>query len=326
MYTVYIYFTDILMCTVQERLSTVHIPKPIIKWVGGKTQILNKILEQVPCEINNYHEIFLGGGSVLLGVLSCVKSGHITVGKNIYAYDLNEQLISMYQNIQSNWEALYEEIEKIVREYNTCGNNNTDICRQPKDLDEALKCKENYYYWIRSKYNQMDTLMKNTLVGSAMFIFLNKTCFRGVYRVGPSGFNVSYGYYKNPEIINYNHLKEIHELIQGVVFVHSDCVESLKNVCSNDYVYLDPPYAPETSTSFVAYTEQGFSIGKHCELFGLIRGLGKDIRISMSNADVKLVRDNFPSDEYHVETVVCKRTINSKNPKMVTNEVIVRNY
>lgn len=170
----------------------------------------------------------------------------------------------------------------------------------------------------------MSREMKNTSVGSAMFIFLNKTCFRGVFRMGPSGFNVSYGHYSNPEIINYDHLKEIHELLQGVVFVHSDCLESLKNVAPGDFVYLDPPYAPETRTSFVGYTEQGFS--KHIELFKSIHELKNDTLIMMSNSDVELVRDNFPTDKYNVMPIICKRTINSKNPKMITNEIIVKNY
>lgn len=107
----------------KDSISTVKVLKPLIKWVGGKTQILDKVLEQFPREMENYHEIFLGGGSVLLGLLSNVKNKIIKVNKNIYAYDLNEPLISVYKNIQTNHQMVYTEIRKIIEEFYTCGNN-----------------------------------------------------------------------------------------------------------------------------------------------------------------------------------------------------------
>ena len=123
--------------------------------------------------------------------------------------------------------------------------------------------KENYYYWIRSQYNLLNSEEKKSIIGSSMFIFLNKTCFRGVFRVGPRGFNVPYGHYNNPEIINKEHLDKIHNLIQNVIFECSDFSNSLLNVQNGDYLYLDPPYAPEKETSFVGYTENGFNINNH---------------------------------------------------------------
>ena len=300
-------------------------PKPILKWVGGKTQVLDKLIIEFPIDINNYREMFLGGGSVLLTLLSYVKNGIIKIHGNIYAYDLNEPLIYIYKNIQSNHNEIYNETQKLITEFNSCGDG--EINRTPKNIDEAKISKENYYYWIRSEYNKLSFTDKKTTIGSAMFIFLNKTCFRGVFRVGPKGFNVPYGHYNNPEIINKEHLDEIHELIQNVIFECCDFNTSLNSIESNDYVYLDPPYAPETDTSFVGYTENGFNIDNHNNLFQLIHKLTEtNKKMMLSNADVSLVRDNFTNEKYNITSILCKRAINSKNPQAKAKEVIIKNY
>jgi DNA adenine methylase len=303
----------------------IHIPKPILKWVGGKTQIIDKLITDFPIEINNYREIFLGGGSVLLTLLSYVKSGIIKIQGNIYAYDLNEPLIYIYKNIQTHHNELYDVLQNIITDFNECGNG--EINRTPTNIKEAKIAKENYYYWIRSEYNKLCLNDKKSILGSAMFIFLNKTCFRGVFRVGPKGFNVPYGHYNNPEIINKEHLEEIHNLIQNVIFECYDFNTSLTIVEPNDFVYLDPPYAPETDSSFVGYTENGFNIENHNNLFKLIHILtNTNKKIMLSNADVSLVRENFTNEKYSILSILCKRSINSKNPDAKTKEVIIKNY
>ena len=303
----------------------INVPKPILKWVGGKTQILDKLIVEFPAEINNYREIFLGGGSVLLTLLTYIKRGIIKIHGNIYAYDLNEQLIYLYKNIQSNHTKLYNEIQCLITEFNSCDTG--EINRAPKTLADAKIAKENYYYWTRREYNKLNVAEKNSPKGSAMFIFLNKTCFRGVFRVGPNGFNVPYGHYNNPEIINQAHLHEIHQLIQNVIFECCDFNISLNNVESNDYIYLDPPYAPETNTSFVGYTTKGFNIDNHNNLFKLIHNLTEtNTKLMLSNADVGLIRDNFTSEKYKITSILCKRAINSKNPEAKAKEVIIKNY
>jgi len=305
--------------------NDINIIKPILKWVGGKTQILDKLINEFPIEINNYHEIFLGGGSVLLTVLLYIKNNIIKLHGNIYAYDINEQLIYVYKNIQSNHNKLYNEIQKIIIEFNLCGTG--ELNRNPKNIEEALLSKENYYYWIRNKYNKLNNSDKNTINGSALFIFLNKTCFRGVFRIGPNGFNVPYGHYKNPEIINKNHLDNIHDLIQNVIFNCCDFTTSLNNIVKNDYIYLDPPYAPEIATSFVGYTKNGFSIDNHNNLFTILHKLTEnENKIMLSNSDVKFVRENFTNKKYNIISILCKRSINSKNPESKTKEVIIKNY
>ena len=301
----------------------INIPKPILKWVGGKTQIMDKLIMDFPVKMNNYREIFLGGGSVLLTLLSYIKNGIIKVEGNIYAYDLNEPLIYLYKNIQMYHNELYDMLQTIIKDFNDCGDG--EINRKSKNITEAKIAKENYYYWIRSEYNKLTD--KKSILCSAMFIFLNKTCFRGVFRVGPNGFNVPFGHYKNPEIINKEHLEEIHHLIQNVIFECCDFNTSLTFAEPNDFIYLDPPYAPETETSFVGYTENGFKIENHINLFNLIHNLTEsNKKIMLSNADVSLVNENFTNEKYNISSILCKRAINSKNPESKTKEVIIKNY
>ncbi len=336
--------------TIRKKLN---ITKPIIKWVGGKTQIIDKIIDEYTTTITNYHEICLGGGSVLLALLSYKKAGHIHITGTINAYDINETLISLYKNIQSNHNELYTTLTTIINEFNTCKNDEKSILnRKPKNLEEAMTKSENYYYWSRIKYNKLYGIEKNGMLGTALFIFLNKTCFRGVYRVGPNGFNVPYGNYSQPEIINKEHLQEVHELIQGVIFTHCDfsvslqrCINNCINNCiddsnvnssnvnssnvanSVDFIYIDPPYAPENRKSFVGYNKDGFDLTQHIKLFTLCKELNtKKIKFIMSNSDVDLIKEHFQSEIYNIQYITAKRSINSKKPGSKTKEVIIKNF
>lgn len=306
-------------------LSKNQIPKPILKWVGGKTQILDKLMIEFPPIMNNYHELFLGGGSVLIALLSYIKAGNIKVNGKIYAYDANEPLIYVYKNIQKKPKELYDSIKIIVAEMNSCTGD--IVNRKPNTLVEAKTSKESYYYWIRHQYNKLKDNEKITILGSSLFILLNKTCFRGIFRVGPNGYNVPFGHNKNPEVINEEHLFEIHHLIENVIFESSLFEKSIVNAMENDFIYMDPPYAPETNTSFVGYTANGFNHEQHVGLFNLCKTLKeKKIRMIMSNANVELVRNHFPNNEYNTNSILCKRLINSKNPDAKVSEVIIKNY
>jgi DNA adenine methylase len=292
--------------------------KPIIKWVGGKTQIIDKIMEHFPTNINNYHELFLGGGSVLLALLSLQADNKIKINGSINAYDINPIIINMFINIRDNPLEIYKYIKKLIFHFNKISINNGN--RKIKHTNE-ITSKESFYYWLRYKFNKLK-IKESSIRVSAIFIFLNKTCFRGVYREGPNGFNVPYGNYNNPEIINKKHLIELSKLIQNVNFYNMGFEESFKNVSVQDFVYLDPPYAPINSTSFVGYVADGFNIDKHKKLFELTKSIiNKNCKFIMSNADVDLVKDSFK--DYQIITILCKRSINSKNPESKVNEVLI---
>ena len=296
--------------------------KPILKWVGGKTQILKEVFQKFPTTIENYYEICLGGGSVLFELLQKIKAGDIELRGKIYAYDVNKTLIYVYKNIQSHCDELYSTIQTLIKEYNSCKNIGI-INRAPETKEEANLQKENYYYWTRKRFNMLED--QTTIEASAMLIFLNKTCFRGLYRCGPNGFNVPYGHYKNPEIINESHLKQVEEIIKNVEFISEDFETSMDSPTGNDFVYIDPPYAPETINSFVGYTEKGFTDLDHKKLFQKCYDLSKrNVKWLMSNANVPIIDTCFPDSTYDKTIILCKRAINAKNPGKKTKEVLIR--
>ena len=298
----------------------VTIQKPFLKWVGGKTQLVKAIIPIIPRNMENYHELFLGGGSVLFAVLSLKKQNEINIKGNIYAYDVNYALIQVYNDIKYNKDRLYSYINKYINEYNSIKGDVINRC--PDTIEEAKTSKESYYYWLRKRYNTLD---KNTIERSALFMIINKTCFRGMYREGPNGYNVPYGHYKRtPTIITKSELDTISELIQEVEFIHSDFTDSIERISDGDFVYLDPPYAPETSKSFVGYVAGGFNLEQHESLFTSIKNK-ENVKFLMSNAKVELVVNHFKDKKYTCEEIVARRAIHSKNPGSTTIEVLIYN-
>ena len=296
------------------------IQKPFLKWVGGKTQIIDAVLSKFPSEMENYHEVFLGGGSVLLALLSLQKQGKITIKNKIYAYDINKQLINVYKHIQKDKDSLYHYITEYMDIYESLSG--TVVNRKPITIDEAKTSKESYYYWMRSKFNTIDT---ESIECSALFMIINKTCFRGMYREGPNGYNVPYGHYKKtPTVITKNDLVYISDLIKDVEFIHSDFIVSITSIQSGDFVYLDPPYAPENTKSFVGYVADGFDLDMHKTLFAEIKKMAAhNIKFLLSNAKVELVTEEFK--EFASEDIVARRAINSKKPGSTTTEVLIYN-
>jgi DNA adenine methylase len=158
--------------------------------------------------------------------------------RGIYAYDPNEPLIHVYKNIQTSHVELYDAVQTVVAELGSC---NGDVNRKPATIESHNVKGE--LLLDASVYNAMSPFEQTSVYGSALFIFLNKTCFRGLFRTGPNGFN-SVRTLHGTEIVNRDHLAEIHELIQPVVFGCAGFAESLTTAEPGDFVYLDPPYAP----------------------------------------------------------------------------------
>jgi len=285
---------------------------------------MNEVLALYPTHMNNYIEPFLGGGSVLLGVLSLRQQGKIQIDGNLYASDSNPNTIGLYQNIQSHCEELITALQEIVAIYTTIQGD--IVNRKATTLDEALTSRESYYYWTRSTFNALLKEEKVSPRGSAMLLFLNKTCFRGVYREGPHGLNVPFEKQnQNQTVFDAAHLRQISEWIQGVRFHCQGFEESMANAAVGDVVYLDPPYAPETATSFVGYNADGFSGQKHALLFDMTHKLAeKGVKVIMSNADVPLVRKAFGAP-YLTQVISVRRAIHSKKPESKTNEVLITN-
>jgi len=278
--------------------------KPFLKWVGGKTQILGEVFSHFPKTMANYHEPFLGGGSVLLALLSKVRAGEIELTGGVFASDANSGLINLYQHVQSNMSELVPALKELSSGYNQCIN------------------KETFYYLIRARFTALQNDDRYTASAAAMFLFLNKTCFRGLYREGPNGFNVPFGHYPAPSVFDEAELTAVSDLIQGVEFACQDIQHSLLGVGRDDFIYLDPPYAPETATSFVGYTSNGFTLEDHRILFARIKSLTLT-KFLLSNADVPLVTEAFAG--YQKKVVVARRAINSKKPESRTKEVLIWN-
>lgn len=280
-------------------------PKPLLKWVGGKTKLLDAVLRKFPRTMRNYREPFVGGGSVLFAVLQNVARGDIVVEGAIFASDTNASLIAFYQNVQAHPIELAREIAQLSDQY----------------ASVAMQSKESLYYWIRAQYN---TNSKDSLESSAQFLFLNKTCFRGLFREGPRGFNVPFGNYVNIEFASEETLVAASEILRPVVFAVSEFAPVLAEALPRDFVYMDPPYMPESITSFVKYTAAGFPLTQHMALFTLSRDMAdRGIGWTMSNADVPEVRAAFINEKFSVEGIECRRAINSKNPAATAREVII---
>jgi len=309
-------------------LSNCDLVKPPLKWVGGKTQILDEVIKNIPRRIKNYYEPFLGGGSVLLAVLSHAKATNMTIEGKLIAGDTNENVIALYKNIQQNLPALLAQLATLTSIFSKCpvveGGN-----REPTSTADAITSKESYYYWIRKAFNEIQGDDRKSPAASAMFLFLNKTGFRGVYREGPRGYNVPFGHYKNAGIYEEAHLRAVSELLASrqVEFIHTPFTQFFQThkPRPGDFVYLDPPYAPSDKKSFVAYNKGGFNEADHKALFAACHTLRtNDVSFLLSNSDVDMVTKEFPEADYETHVLSCRRAIHSTDPSQRANEVLIR--
>lgn len=272
---------------------------PVLKWVGGKRQLLPEIIKYVPENYTVYYEPFVGGGALLFELQP----------KKAIVNDLNSQLIDLYKVIKFNVDDLIEELSDNNKYENTQENY-----YKIRELDRKTE-----------KYNKLTTIEK-----SARIIYLNKTCYNGLYRVNSAGeFNSPFGSYKNPSILNKPILKAVSKYFNDsdIIFKNEDFETSLKGIKKGAFVYFDPPYAPISNTAnFTGYNEAGFGKNEQIRLKKLCDELDeKGVKFLLSNSECEFIRELYGN--YEIIPVRAKRTINSKaDCRGEVGEVLIRNY
>ena len=295
-----------------------EIAKPFVKWAGGKSSLIPQITKYFPFELKNgqiekYVEPFVGGGAVLIDILQKYDV------KQAYAFDINKDLINCYNVIKYKVEDLILKLDKKEKEFLAL------------DKDERQK----YFYDIRTEYNSYLLDNEIDVKRASEFIFLNRTCFNGLYRVNKNGkFNVPCGKYKNPTICDSNNLRNLSKLLQNVVFAYGDYKESEKLVDENTFVYFDPPYRPLSVTSgFTSYTKEDFNDENQKELAEYYNKLNlKNAKLMLSNSNPKNTNenDNFFEKIYkgfNINEVSAKRMINANaKGRGEISELLITNY
>jgi len=269
-------------------------PKPFVKWAGGKTQLLDKLYENIPETFNTYYEPFLGGGALFFFLYS-----NGLISKAILS-DLNDELINAYLVIKSK---VYDLIEELKR-------------------DNFYINEKKRYYEIRS-WEPEDPVQR-----AARFIYLNKTAYNGLYRVNRQGkFNVPFGRYKNPKILDEENLLAVHEALQIADIFVSDFEEAVKSAKSKDFIYFDPPYQPLSKTSnFTSYTKNAFSKIEQIRLSKVFKKLhNQGCYVLLSNSYTSFIKMLY--SEFTIITVYARRAINSKaDGRKPIAEVLIKNY
>lgn len=272
--------------------------KPFIKWAGGKSQLLDIIREKYPKQINKYCEPFVGGGAVLLDILANYSP------KEVMINDINPELTNVYIQIRDNVSEVITILAKMQEEF------------WNKDTDDRKK----YYINVRTRFNELIKADAQTVEKAALFIFLNKTCFNGLYRVNSKGlYNVPMGSYKKPPICDEKNLRLVSKLIENVEINCGDYSQCEEFIDENTFVYIDPPYRPLNETSsFTSYAKAEFGDEQQIELGRFIETISyKGACIVASNSDPKNTDedDNFFDEIYHgfvINRIKATRMINSK--------------
>lgn len=292
--------------------------KPFLKWAGGKTQLMDIILQNLPhCNIGTFIEPFIGSGAVAFRMLSLYPDIRVIIN------DINSDLINVYRVIKENVTGLITELKLLEKEYNT---------------SQDLECKKEFFYEIRNEYNKRDSSYKGVSIRNASyFIFLNKTCFNGLYRVNSkNGFNVPFGKYSNPCICNENLLNIDSSLLQRAIILNGDysLTFDYASLDGDTLFYFDPPYKPISATSnFNSYSADTFDDTQQIRLKDFCDKLSSNnIKFILSNSDPKSVdakNDFFDIlyKEYQIQRVNAKRNINSKgNARGEIKELLICNY
>jgi DNA adenine methylase len=275
--------------------------KPYLKWAGGKRQLLTEIRKYFPKSVNNYtyFEPFIGAGAVFFELQP----------KKAVINDFNEQLILTYNAIKDN----VEDLIKLLKKYKNSNN-------------------EDYFYEIRNmdrdevKFKKLSNVEK-----SARLIFLNKTCFNGLYRVNSQGlFNVPYGKYRNPAICEEIVLRQISEYLNSneITIVSNDFEYAVSTANTKSFIYFDPPYHSPDKTNFTGYQAGGFDEDEQERLRNtIIKMTNRGVKCLLSNSDTEYIRTLYNYEYFEIISVQAKRVINSDSAcRGVVNELLIKNW
>ena len=270
---------------------------PFVKRAGGKRQLIPQIRERMPEKYNDYYEPFIGGGAVIFDLLPA----------NALINDINKALINTYRIICNESDAFLKEVNRL-----------------DNDMWEDGK---KYYYSIREHYN--DKLMRSEydVELAALFVFINKHCFNGLYRVNGKGlFNVPYNNSRRVSV-DEDVIIATSEYLRGVTIIDGDFEQACKNAKKGDFVFIDSPYAPLNPTSFESYTKEGFDIESHKRLAKLYDELtARGCYCMLTNHNTELINELYGNKDYKIDVVSVKRMINSDASNRVGEEVIICNY
>lgn len=282
--------------------ETVSTLKPFVKWVGGKSQLIDELekmlLDNGDKVLTKYCEPMVGGGALLFNILSKHRF------ENLYISDINSELINAYNAIKYNVHELILQLKEMQLTFLPMDENGRKF----------------FYHFIRDKFNNTKLHDETSIKKAAYFIFLNKTCFNGLYRVNRKGeFNVPMGAYKNPTICDEENLLNISNVLQNVTIVCGDYSLSKNFIDNSTFVYFDPPYRPISETStFTSYTSDSFDDNEQIRLAEFINEINSTgAKIVLSNSDPKNInkQDTFFDDlykAYKIKRVSASRMINSK--------------
>lgn len=275
-------------------------PKPFVKWAGGKRQLIPILHQNLPKSFSTYYEPFLGGGALLFHILTDKN------GQKCSISDLNSDLVLAYTTIRDRIDSLISSLKSHEKNYQ--------------------KDSKSYYYSIR------ESNPRNEVEKTSRLIFLNRTCFNGLYRVNSKGkFNVPLGKYTNPNIVNEENLLAVSNILQTnrISITCRDFASVLRDVKKGDLVYFDPPYQPVSSTAnFTSYTTKDFTYDDLTRLAELCLKLdSKGCNVLLSNSDSKEVAKIFSKNPWKITRIEANRSINSNSKKRTGHfELLIKNY
>ncbi len=275
-------------------------PKPFVKWAGGKRQLIPQIEKHIPEKFSSYFEPFLGGGALLFHLLSENKNlkGHVS--------DLNSDLVLSYITIRYNLNELLKSLQK--------------------HSDKYFSDSKSYYYSVR------ESNPKSQIEKVSRLLFMNRTCFNGLYRVNSKGkFNVPLGRYSNPNIVQEENLRSVNQFLNHnkIIIKCQDFSSTVEKAKRGDFVYFDPPYQPVSKTAnFTSYTNSNFGLNDLKRLAKVSNQLTKKgVNVLLSNSSSKQVRELFSSKDWEINKIVANRAINSDSNKRTGHfELLIKNY